>query len=174
MASDKDSNNPFDFLNQFSQLGDLADIKKWLGPDFFKNLPMPQIRSPWFADGHEAQEPHEDPFPRVDLYSHGPQEIVAVFELPGLTTSNDVQVSVTPHSLRVKGQTTARYLLRGETVWRSECHHGPFEREIELPERVLVDQVRALYRNGLLVVYLTRERSHESLNRTVSIDFDGD
>lgn len=166
MASGKNNGeNPFDFLNQ---LGDLADLKKILGPDFFKNLPLPQMRSPWFAGG--GDEPQES-FPRVDVY-RGRREIVAVFELPGLTSSADVQVSVRPHALRVRGECTARFQRRGDTVWMSECHHGSFDREIELPDRVLADQVRAVYRSGLLVVYLTKDDTSVDPGHTVLIEFD--
>ncbi|GGJ10641.1 hypothetical protein GCM10010885_19810 [Alicyclobacillus cellulosilyticus] len=169
MAADKDkSQNPFDILNH---LGDLADIKKILGPDFFKNLPLPQMRGPWFAD---TAGDAEDRFPRVDLYGRGSHEMVAVFELPGLTSSADVQLSVRPHALRVRGQVTARFQLKGDTVWMAECHHGAFDREIELPERVVVDDVRAVYRSGLLVVYLTKDKAHADAGSAVPVDFGTD
>ncbi|GMA49842.1 hypothetical protein GCM10025857_11990 [Alicyclobacillus contaminans] len=162
------SNNPFDFLNN---LGDLGDIRKFLGPDFFKNLPMPNINGGSFfsdSDGSDASS-----FPRVDLYGRGSQEMIAVMELPGLTSSKDVQVAVRGNILSVRGHITARFHHRGDSVILSECHHGAFEREIELPGRVLTDGVRAVYRSGLLVVYLTRDTADDVVDNRVAIDFEG-
>ncbi|WDM03027.1 Hsp20/alpha crystallin family protein [Alicyclobacillus cycloheptanicus] len=153
-------------------LGDLGDLRKFLGPDFFKNLPLPNMQNgAFFSDAADADE--ED-FPRVDLYGRGSDEIIAVLELPGLTSSQDVSLSVTSNVLYVKGQITSRFNLRDDTVLLSECHHGPFERKIELPVKVLADQVRAVYRSGLLIVDLVRDKSQDPSDRLVPIDFDNE
>ncbi|WAH35267.1 Hsp20/alpha crystallin family protein [Alicyclobacillus dauci] len=163
----KNNQNPFDILRNF---GDMADIQKFLGPDFFKNIPLPNMQNGSFFNDSARTEDKEDEFPRVDLYNRG-NEIVAVIEIPGLSSSSDVALGVRPNLLSVKGTITARFNLRDDTVLLSECHHGNFEREVELPIRVIANEVKAVYRSGLLVVYLTKDKSHDGPESLVSIDF---
>lgn len=40
-----------------------------------------------------------------------------------------------------------------------EIDHGPFAREVELPEDVVRDRINATYRNGLLWIELPKKRS---------------
>lgn len=163
MAGGK-QNNPFDFLNQ---LGDMGDVRKFLGNDFFKNLPLPNMQSGgFFNDSNETT----DEFPHVDVYNRS-SELIAVIALPGLKSAHDVSLTVRPHYIRVKG-TIPNYFSTGhEQMLISECHHGAFDREVELPERVVTDEVRASYRSGLLIVYLRKDQIQEQSRDSVLIDF---
>ncbi|SIS97715.1 Hsp20/alpha crystallin family protein [Alicyclobacillus vulcanalis] len=157
------SNHPFDFLNQLQELG---DMRKWLGPDFFKNMPMPNFQGmPFFQD-----EPHSAPFPPIDLYNRS-TEIVAVIALPGLKSQGDVSLSVRPRMLRVRGQLSSYLATAHDHVLSSELFRGPFDREVELPERVNPDGVKAVYRSGLLIVYMQKDLARETPGNTVAIDF---
>lgn len=166
MASKKQNQNPFDMLGN---LGELGDIQKFLGPDFFKNLPLPNMQNGSFF-GDKNNRADEDEFPNVDVYSRG-REIIVVMALPGLSSSNDVFLSVKSRVLYVKGHIQARFNSNDDNVILSELHHGSFEREIELPERVVEDQVRAVYRSGLLIVYLAKNKAREDTDKFVNIDF---
>ncbi|MCF8563747.1 Hsp20/alpha crystallin family protein [Alicyclobacillus tolerans] len=165
MANNKDKGptNPFDM---FRNMGDLKDVKKILGEDFFKNLPFPNMQGGSFFDDSSD----EDEFPSVDLYDRG-HEVIAVLELPGLQSPTDVSLFVGSTYLRVKGQIGSEIPSREAQIVLSERHHGPFEREIELPDRVVPDKVRASYRNGLLIVSLTKQAVHEGPNDVIPIDF---
>jgi HSP20 family protein len=170
MASNNNNQNPFDILRNLGDMGDLGDIQKFLGADFFKNMPLPNMKNGSFFNDSSRTEADADEFPRVDLYNRG-NEIIAVIEIPGLSNSSDVAVGVRPNLLSIKGTITARFNLRDDTVILSECHHGDFERQVELPIRVVSNEVRAVYRTGLLVVYLTKDKSHDVPENRVSIDF---
>lgn len=166
MASKKQNQNPFGMLGN---LGELGDIQKFLGPDFFKNLPLPNMQNGSFF-GDQNNQADEDEFPNVDVYSRG-REIIVVMAIPGLSSSNDVSLAVKTKVLYVKGHIQQRFNSRDDTVILSELHHGSFERDIELPERVLEDQVRAVYRSGLLIVYLVKNTARDATDKFVTIDF---
>ncbi|EJY55127.1 heat shock protein Hsp20 [Alicyclobacillus hesperidum URH17-3-68] len=160
------SNNPFDFINQ---LGDLGDMRKFLGQDFFKNLPLPNMQSmPFFQEERTASE-----FPAIDLYNRS-TELIAAIALPGLKSASDVALSVRSRFLRVRGTVPNYFSGTHEQKMMSEIFHGAFDREIELPERVLPDSTKAMYRSGLLVVYLQKDQAREQPGDAIAIDFSGD
>ncbi|GMA65310.1 Hsp20/alpha crystallin family protein [Alicyclobacillus fastidiosus] len=167
MASDNTGNNPFDLLKN---LGNLGDIQKFLGEDFFKNIPIPNMQRGNFFDAQ--QENHEDEFPSVDLYSRGHDQLIAVFEIPGLTNVSDVTLSVRSNILTVRGKITARFHHRDDTVLMSECHHGSFHRQVELPAPILANSVQAVYKSGLLIVYLAKDTAYDNPDNMVPVNFE--
>ncbi|WP_062305368.1 Hsp20/alpha crystallin family protein [Alicyclobacillus sendaiensis] len=157
------SNHPFEFLNQLQELG---DVRKWLGPDFLKNMPMPNFQGiPFFQDESSAA-----PFPPIDLYNRS-SELVAVIALPGLKSQGDVALTVRPRLLRVRGQLSSYFAGAHDHVFSSELFRGAFDREIDLPERVNPDGVKAVYRSGLLIVYMAKDLTRETPGNTVAIEF---
>jgi len=159
------SNNPFDALKQ---LGQLRELQKMFGPDFFKNLPMPdmasnQFQMPFFGEG-------DSDFPKADVYEQG-SEIVAVLEIPGLKKSTDVSLSVRPNKLLVRGH-VPKVAAADERVIQEERRHGSFQREIALPVTVVPDTVRASYKNGLLTVYMIKDDDNSvTPKNSIPIDF---
>lgn len=173
-------NNPFDPLRQ---LGQFKYLEKILGEGFMKNLPMHNI--PGFSgdDGaggagmaFEKMFPWggSDTFPRADIYQHG-HEIVAVIELPGLGKGSDVTLAHDADRLFVSGTIPEHYPgVAAADVLMSERQRGRFEREIQLPVRVLPNKVQAQYKNGLLTVYMMKENGDTDRPRgnAVPINFD--
>lgn len=142
------SNNPFDMLRN---LGDLKDMRKLLGEDFFKNIPFPNMQQGAFSPNSDGDD---DEIPRVDIYERGP-EIIAVFEIPGISRATDVALSIGSDHIHVRG-TISEPGYREDRVILSERYHGSFSREVSLPVRVIPDDVQATYRNGLLIVRLQK------------------
>ena len=142
----RDVNNPFEILKN---LGDMKDMKKILGDDFFKNIPFPQWQQMSMTDSDEPSI-----YPRIDLFERG-QELIAAIEIPGVESPTDIALSVGPHSLYVKGSVPA-LPAREESIHLTERHHGSFEREIDLPVRVDESSVKASYANGILTVRVTK------------------
>lgn len=163
---DSGSNNPFD---AFKQLGQLRQLQKMFGDNFFKGMPMPDMggagnmNMPSFWGG-------DDEFPRADLYEQG-SEIIAVLEIPGLNKGTDVHLSVKPNKLVVRG-TIHSPGVRQDKMLLAERHHGPFSREVTLPVAVVPDSVRASYKNGLLEVFMLKEDERDDhAHGAVPIDF---
>lgn len=157
------NNNPFEMLKN---LGDMKDMKKILGDDFFKNIPFPQ-----WQQMAEDSEDEEVSFPRLDLFESG-QELIAVIEIPGLEGPTGISLSVGPYSLFVKGSLPTLPAREGD-VHLSERHHGTFEREVEFPVRVDESSVKAAYAQGLLTVRLTKYQSVQgNTDQYIPISFD--
>lgn len=159
----RDSNSPFDMLRN---IGDMKDMRKMLGEDFFKNIPFPQWQQTNFNE-----DPEETVFPKVDVFDHG-HELVVIVEIPGLTSSNEISLSIGAQEVFVKG-VIGPIPSRGEGVYRTERYHGPFEREIGLPVRVEESNPQASYSRGLLTIRLNKRQTTETdTENHIPITFD--
>ncbi|MCY0897109.1 MAG: Hsp20/alpha crystallin family protein [Alicyclobacillaceae bacterium] len=155
MASKKDgsstgpnnSYNPFDMLRN---MGDMQNLRGILGDDFFKNIPFPQMQS----NPGEQNQDGDQTYPLVDLYDRG-HELVAVVEVPGAAGASDISIRVGSQHLNIRGR-AADFGGRDDRLIFAERHHGTYERDIELPVRVVVDKVKATYRQGILIVRLQK------------------
>lgn len=156
--------NPFDMLRN---LGDLKDIRKLLGPDFFKNLPMYGGEG-----GSEAfRETDTNSFPAADLYDAG-SEFVLWLNLPGLGRT-DISLQATPFHVVIRGQVPSLVPQRDDRLLVDERFYGPFERDVELPSRIQPDAVRASFTNGVLRVSLPKYSPNETeFNPSVPIDLE--
>lgn len=162
MAPKGNGNNPFDMLKN---LGDMQDIRKVLGEDFFKHLPLPQWQQTNPDENDQAQG-----FPRVDLFERN-QELIVILEIPGLSSPNEIALSTGPHYIFIKG-VIAPLPTRDAQLHLSERYHGPFEREIELPVRVDETSVQASYSQGLLTIRVNKYQADGTKDQVVPIQFD--
>lgn len=83
------------------------------------------------------------------------KRLVLRLELPGMDKA-DIDISVSGDTLVVSGE---KRFEREDTEgrWRvMQCAYGSFRRVVPLPERVLADQARATYHNGVLRVELPK------------------
>lgn len=153
------------FIDTVENLGDLRDIRKLLGSDFFKTFSASGTSSNPFFD-----EEDDDEYPVIDMYDLG-SEICIWAEIPGLKRT-DMSLEVSSYSLLIQGQIPAPTGKRDHQVLLSERFYGPFKREVELPVRIRSESVQASYANGLLVVTLAKfSFSEEEAIRSVDIDF---
>ncbi|WP_058303361.1 Hsp20/alpha crystallin family protein [Gorillibacterium timonense] len=112
-----------------------------------------------------------DAGPRMDLYRDG-QELVAVFELPGIAGPEAITVALATRWLTVSGETPYPYPVLEDELLRSERAIGRFSRRVALPEPVNPDAVQASYRQGLLT--LRMRLLPETDSRTVAVEFGED
>jgi HSP20 family protein len=84
------------------------------------------------------------------------QDVVVIrAELPGVE-SNDVQISVTDRTLYLSGEKKVKKVMRGEQFYRVERRFGSFSRKIELPCSVEVEEIKATYENGVLMIVMPK------------------
>lgn len=106
--------------------------------------------------------------PLCNIYET-PQEICCVLALPGLNRTDDVEVMVDPYKLTIQGKlslTLDSYRLNSE-----EFQLGEFQREVTLPERVLLEPVQAFYRKGLLFIRLLKDTRPGANQRKVNLNW---
>lgn len=97
-----------------------------------------------------------NPFP-VDIYETG-DTVVVIAEIPGLTKASDAALTILQSALIIKVRVERRYgSNRNHTQHVSERQVGEFERQIELPVRVVTKGAHARYQNGLLEVEMVRQ-----------------
>ncbi|MBL8332945.1 MAG: Hsp20/alpha crystallin family protein [Rubrivivax sp.] len=96
------------------------------------------------------------------------QRVVVRLELPGMDRK-DFEVDVTPEQLTVRGE---KKFEREQTEgrWRvMQCAYGSFQRHVALPVPVKTDEVRAVYKDGVLKVELPKAVPARPQARTVPV-----
>jgi len=95
-----------------------------------------------------------------------PDGVVVDVELPGADVK-DLDVSVTGDELTVRGKVNGAP-AEGEAIHRRERPTGEFARTVSLPFRVAANELKAVYRNGLLRI--TVPRPEEEKTRKIEIE----
>ena len=100
--------------------------------------------------------------PRVNLYEMRDRYVVCV-ELAGMSAAQ-IELQTDGDNLKIRGN-RSRPTIPGQpgevSVHLMEIDSGPFSRKVPLPSDVVVEQIRAAYRQGYLWILLprsTRER----------------
>ncbi len=90
----------------------------------------------------------------VDMYETD-DSIVVKASLPGISPE-EVDISVTPEGLTIKGEHKEEQKTEHENFYRREIRFGSFARTIPLPSRVEYERAEADFENGLLTVKLPK------------------
>lgn len=88
-------------------------------------------------------------------------------DLPGIKPG-DIEVSVTEDTLTLKGQTVEDAVETGEGYHRVEKRSRTFSRTVALPCRVLTEDVKATFKDGVLKIVLPKCEPKEA--RGIKID----
>lgn len=122
--------------------------------------------------GRGAASPeYERPMvPVVESLIDGNQIVVRA-DLPGIDPK-DVEVTVTGNTMTIRGSRSQRHEEKGRDFIHREVSYGSFERSLTLPEGVQADQVKAVYRDGVLE--LTAPLPAQQASRKVPIEIEGD
>jgi HSP20 family protein len=92
--------------------------------------------------------------PCIDI-SETEDVLVIRAELPGVD-SDDVRISVTDRTLSLSGEKRAKKVMRGEQFYRVERRFGSFSRKIELPCSVEMEEIKATFENGVLMIVMPK------------------
>lgn len=105
--------------------------------------------------------------PTIETLTRGDRLLFRV-DLPGLR-GEDVKVEIVDNDLVISGQRTQnKEEVKGGTVY-SERRYGEFERRIALPEGCDVDNVEAVFENGVLEVSVVGPKRKTPPSRTIEI-----
>jgi HSP20 family protein len=88
---------------------------------------------------------------KVEEYQEG-DTLVVKAEMPGIDPDNDVELSVSDHTLRLKAERRQETKTEDTKGYRSEFHYGAFTRVVALPVGATADDVKATYADGILEV----------------------
>jgi HSP20 family protein len=105
--------------------------------------------------------------PSIDVSERSDSFIVRA-NLPGLNRE-DVQLTVDENSLTIKGDLKEDSTDQGEHYYRRERRFGSFMRRIPFHGRIKEDQVRAVFKDGVLEVLLPKTDRQSTNGRRVEI-----
>jgi HSP20 family protein len=99
--------------------------------------------------------------PRIDMYETAKQ-LVIIVEVPGLTSREQIGLSIHEFSLLIRGSLVRPYGVLEENMILKERFFGTFERTLRLSPRAIVGEMKAFYQNGLLIIQLPIAPSTEA------------
>lgn len=93
--------------------------------------------------------------PRIDVHQTM-DEIIAIAELPGVESKEDIEVEVTDEAITLRGEFRRRQDIRDEDYIHAERFYGSFARSIPLPVEVKPEEARGTFTNGLLEIRIPK------------------
>ena len=95
--------------------------------------------------------------PAVDIYET-PETIVMKAELPGLTR-DDLDIQIRENTLTLRGERRFAKDVQEENYLRIERAYGSFQRSFTLPTTIQQENVRAVFKDGVLELTLPKAES---------------
>ena len=92
----------------------------------------------------------------IDVYKTA-KEVVVVIEVPGISTSENVDIKLKGLKLAVKGEIPWAYPVAREELLQNERFIGSFKREITLPDDINTQiPIEAQFKLGLVELRIPR------------------
>lgn len=107
--------------------------------------------------------------PFMDVYETD-KEVIVSCDLPGLQRKEDVHIDIENNMLTISGNINReQHVIQEDRMHRKERFSGYFRRSVSLPANVSQENIRAIYKNGVLNIYMPKVKSEEK--RKVDIQF---
>lgn len=106
-------------------------------------------------------------FPSVNV-AEKDKEIIVTAEIPGLD-EKEIDVSLSGHTLYIRGEKKEEKEEKGEQFYRTERHFGSFQRAIPLPSEVQEDKITASYKKGVLKIALPKSEQSQKTRKKIDI-----
>lgn len=145
-------------LSPFEEMDRLFDnflTRGWFRPFHMEWPSLPKTSMPF-----EGRTPHIDVIDRDD-------EVVVKAELPGVD-KKDLDISMTPNTVTIKGKTSHEEKEEKGDYYRCEITRGSYARTLSLPADVDEDKAKASFRDGILE--LTLPKLKKSRRRTIRVE----
>jgi HSP20 family protein len=106
--------------------------------------------------------------PQIDLFEKDGRLVTKV-DLPGIKKEN-VKVEVSDGNLTIAGERKTEMEEKKENVYRCEREYGSFYRAVPLPEGVKLEDIKAVFSDGVLEVSMPLPTRPERQAKTVAIE----
>lgn len=93
-------------------------------------------------------------FPFINL-SETEDELIIRAEIPGINPE-DLDISITEDILNIRGEMKQEFVEESEDYHRVERRYGSFSRTLQLPCRIMIEDVEATYTNGILNIVMPK------------------
>ena len=108
----------------------------------------------WDDFGMPIPSRSEREMPFMDL-SETDDSLIIKAEVPGIQPE-DIDISITDNILTIKGESKQMDSMEREDFHRMERRYGYFSRTLELPCKILIDDVKATYDKGVLSIVMPK------------------
>ena len=92
--------------------------------------------------------------PTVDL-TETERDLILRAEIPGMDPE-DLDIAIEDNILTIKGESRQEIIKDGENYHRTERRYGSFSRTFQLPCRVMINDVEASYKKGILKIVMPK------------------
>ncbi|UCH00592.1 MAG: Hsp20/alpha crystallin family protein [Deltaproteobacteria bacterium] len=92
--------------------------------------------------------------PSIDL-SETEDDLIIKVEIPGIDPE-DLDISIAGDILSIKGEMKQGFIEESEDYHQMERRYGSFSRTIQLPCRVMIEDVEATYKKGILNIVMPK------------------
>ena len=92
--------------------------------------------------------------PFIDIFETKDNLIIKA-EIPGINPE-ELEISITDDNLTIKGETKHEIVRERENYHRMERRYGTFSRTLRLPCRVVIEDVNATYKKGVLNIVMPK------------------
>lgn len=99
------------------------------------------------------------PFPRVDVQETA-REVIVTADIPGIDPKK-VDVEIAQDYIKISGTVQTEKETKNKNFYRKERTSQSFHRVIPLPCLVLENEARAVAKNGMLTIKLSKKRLAE-------------
>ncbi|HBF67109.1 MAG TPA: hypothetical protein DDW36_01630 [Candidatus Magasanikbacteria bacterium] len=89
-------------------------------------------------------------------------DIIVLATIAGVKP-DDIEIAVSSDMLTIRGTRERGIEMQEETFYLSECYWGAFSRTLILPHAVKPEATRAVFKNGVLIVTMPKERQGASI-----------
>ncbi len=136
-------------LVRYNPLNELALWGNSFNNFFNDNLLKPETDKSWY--------------PAVDILNEK-DNVVLNIELPGLK-KEDISVKIEDRVLTIEGERKIDNEETKENYYRRERTYGSFKRSFNLSDDVLIDDVDASFKDGILKLTLKKDNTKEELKQ---------
>ena len=98
--------------------------------------------------------------PAINIYEKK-GEIIAETAVPGIDPKK-INIFIEDNVLTIEGESEKTSELEDKNYYRKEVSYGSFYRSVRLPFKVLEDQARADYQDGLLRIKIPKASQSET------------
>lgn len=106
--------------------------------------------------------------PAIDIVEKS-DKIDVKFEVPGMS-QEDLSITVDNGVLTVSGEKKSETQEKTDDCYRSEISYGSFSRSIDVSKNVVIDDISAIYKNGILIVSIPKvSEMNEEIKRKIEI-----
>jgi HSP20 family protein len=105
--------------------------------------------------------------PNLDIGVSDKEYTISI-ELPGID-EKDVQLELINDTLKIKGEKKQQKEEKEKNYYRMERSYGSFQRTLSLPEDVDQDDIKAVYKNGIMKITIPRKAALKTEAKQIEI-----